>query len=821
MPRLIIWLIPVLALLAGPALAQDDLSYQVPAPELAALVDAPLPPLVSLSPDGRTLLMADRPSLPGIIELAQPEIGLAGSQINPATNGPSRTGSVGALHLRHVSRGATPVSVQGLPDEPRIRNISWSPDARKVAFTIDEEDHIALWLLDVEAAHAQRVSERRVNDAVSGSPFRWTPAGELVVRYVPHSRGPAPAAPVVPTGPTVQESIGETAPARTFQNLLQNRHDEALFEHYFEGELVLITSEGVERPLGVTGLVTSFRTSPDGEHLLVQRSQRPYSYLVPISRFPTLTTVHALPTGALVAEMASTPLAESVPTGFGSVPTGVRSVQWRPDQPATLLWVEAQDGGDMRREAEIRDHVYSLAAPFDGEPERTARTQLRYAGIQWTDTGLGLLSEFEWESRTQRTHILDPAGELRLLIDRSIEDRYNDPGSPVTQTDDGGFNLVLTGGGGNHIYMTGTGASPEGNRPFLRRLLLASGEVEELFRSESPYYEFPVNLIDAERGLLLTRRESVTEPPNFFVRDLASGEFYPVTEIPHPYPHLADIHREAISYERADGLTLTATLYLPAGYEAQRDGPLPALIWAYPREFRSADAAAQRTDSPYEFMRISYWGALPYVTRGFAVLDDAAMPIVGEGDEEPNDTFVEQLVANAEAAIREGTRRGVMDPTRVAVGGHSYGAFMTANLLAHSDLFRAGIARSGAYNRTLTPFGFQFEQRTYWEAPDIYNTMSPFMNADRITAPILLIHGEADNNSGTFPLQSERLYNAIRGHGGTARLVMLPHESHGYRARESVLHMLWETDRWLQQFVGTPAPETAAVGAEAPAGQEG
>jgi dipeptidyl aminopeptidase/acylaminoacyl peptidase len=187
------------------------------------------------------------------------------------------------------------------------------------------------------------------------------------------------------------------------------------------------------------------------------------------------------------------------------------------------------------------------------------------------------------------------------------------------------------------------------------------------------------------------------------------------------------------------------------------------------------------------------------------------MPVVGEGEVEPNDTFVQQLVQNARAAIDAGVARGVTDPERVAIGGHSYGAFMTTNILAHSDLFRAGIARSGAYNRTLTPFGFQQEQRTLWDDADLYMAMSPFFHADGIQVPLLLIHGAEDNNPGTFPMQSERLYQALTGLGGTARLVMLPLESHGYRARESVLHMLWETVAWLDEFVKHAEPREKPV----------
>jgi dipeptidyl aminopeptidase/acylaminoacyl peptidase len=357
------------------------------------------------------------------------------------------------------------------------------------------------------------------------------------------------------------------------------------------------------------------------------------------------------------------------------------------------------------------------------------------------------------------------------------------------------------------VFLTAEGASPEGSRPFVDALDLTSGKKTRLFHSEGPVYEYPLAFLSVASRTLLTRRESTEEPPNYFARDLKTNEVRALTSFPHPYPGLVGATRELVRYQRPDGVALTATLHLPPGYSPS-SGSLPLIVWAYPREYKSADAAAQVRESPYRFSRVSWGSPLYWLTQGYAIMDDAAMPIVGEGDEEPNDTYVEQLVASAKAAVDEAARRGVADPDRAAIGGHSYGAFMTANLLAHSDVFRAGIARSGAYNRTLTPFGFQSEERTFWEAPETYFTMSPFMHADQIDEPILLVHGEADNNSGTFPIQSQRLFHALKGHGARARLVLLPHESHGYRGRESVLHTLWETNEWLERYVKNAPPRT-------------
>lgn len=814
MPRFpVLTLIACVCVVIGfvqPAHAQEALPYQTPPAELLALVDAAPAPATSISPDGSWILIIGRPSLPGLIELAQPEIGLGGIRINPLTTGPSRSTPSNSLAFLASTPGAVERPIHGLPENPRIRNVSWSPTGDRIAFTLDVDNEILLYLADTETATARQASSRALNN-VAGMPYQWLPTGELLLRAIPADRGSAPEGPLVPVGPVIQESSGIAAPVRTIQNLLQNPHDEDLFDYYFESELVRLDLNGQEQGLGIRGLITGITRSPNGEYLLIYQVHRPFSYTVPYNRFPTRVAVYNADTGAYQATIAELPLAEHIPTGFGSVATGPRSISWRTNAPSTLVWAEALDGGDIRAAADFRDRIFMLDAPFTSAPRALMDTELRYIGIWWTDAGYGLLRESLWQTRIEKTYEIhpdDPQSEPRLVMEISTEDSYNDPGSPVTELDEAtGYQLIRTTNNGRSLFFRGTGASPEGNRPFLRIMNLDSGETTELFRSEAPYHESILNLLDIENNLVLMQRQSPTEPPSLFLRNLVTGDLTQLTHTPHPYPEFADITREPIEYHRADGVPLSAILYLPAGYDAERDGPLPTLIWAYPREFRSGDTAGQRSDSPYQFNYISYWGAVAYATRGYAVLDNAGIPIVGEGDEEPNDTFVEQLVAGAQAAIDEGVRRGVVDPNRVAVGGHSYGAFMAANLLAHSDLFKAAIARSGAYNRTLTPFGFQYEERTYWEAPEVYNSMSPFMHAEKITAPILIIHGQADDNSGTFPIQSERLYGAINGHGGTARLVMLPYESHGYSSRESILHMLWETDRFLEMHVRNPDVE--------------
>lgn len=810
-------------LLAGaPLAAAEEIGstapvYRTPEGPLAAIIDAPATPEALLDPGRRWLLLLERSALPPIAELAERELRLGGLRISPRLDGPSRSRPfTGLEQVRLTEVRLTDLETRrfhGLPPEAKIGNPVFSPDGSRLAFTHTTEDGIELWAAEVERAAAHRLSPARLSLAMRAGP-RWLAGGQaLVVALVPAGRGSEPAAPRVPAGPTIQENLGRTAPARTYQDLLQTPHDETLFEHYFTVQLARVGLDGQIHLLGEPAIVESFEPSPDGRFLLVEILERPFSYRVPAERFPKRIEVWDAD-GHLVHRLARLPLRDEVPVSFGSVPVGPRQMEWRDDAPATLVWAEALDGGDAGVEAAERDRVFQLAAPFTGQPTVLATLGLRYAGVMWGDDQLAMVSEWWWKTRQARVWRVwpgEPAKPPKLLIERSFEDRYADPGRPLTRGDARGRQVLLTAPGSDRLFLAGEGASPEGDRPFLDRYDPATGKTERLFRSEAPFYEQPIQLLDDTGRLLLVRRESREEPPNFFLRDLQTGELRQVTAFPHPTPQLRGVQKELVRYRRADGVDLTATLYLPPGYAAEKDGPLPLLLWVYPREFKSAEAAGQVTDSPYRFDRVAWYSAVMWVARGYAVLDDPSMPIVGEGEAEPNDRYVAQLVASAEAAIDEAVKRGVAERGRVAIGGHSYGAFTTANLLAHSGLFAAGIAMSGAYNRTLTPFGFQSEERTLWQAPETYVGMSPFLFADRIDEPLLLIHGEADNNPGTFPMQSERFFSALQGLGATARLVMLPEESHGYRARESVLHMLWEVDHWLETWVKNAHPETPKV----------
>ncbi len=788
-------------LLLSPTFAAE-LSYQLPPKALMDLVDAPSTPSVNLSPDRSTLLITERHSLLSIEILSQDELRLAGLRIDPKSKGPSRQRPYHRVAFKSINGGKSR-KVEGLPESYQLTNLKWSPDSKKVAGVLNLEDRLELWIIEAESGKAMRADCPPLNAAL-GTPYHWLPGSDaLVARCILTDAGNAPSGKNIPRGPVVQENLGGKRPARTHQDMLTSPVDEAIFTFYTLSRLHHVDLNKGTKVLGKPDLITSFLPSPDGSRLLVDRLRKPFSYSLPYYRFPKVTEVWDLE-GRVLAEIEDLPLADKVPMAFGSVREGRRSIAWRADSDATLYTVEALDGGNAGLEAEYRDAVYLLAPPYQGEGQLLAKLSLRFSKITWGKGDLALLEEMWWKSRQMKSWRLSPdieGFEPILLWDRSREDRYNDPGRPLMQRDSRGQNLLFVEDDSDILYLLGSGASDEGDRPFLDRWNLENGKKDRLFRSQSPWYERVVAVLDANKLSILTQRESISEPPNYYIRDLKRDRLKAITDFPHPTPELATVSKELIRYEREDGVQLSGTLYLPPGYDADRDGALPLLLWAYPREFKNAAAASQVKGSPYRFVRLGWYSPLVHLLEGFAVLDGPSMPIVGEGDAEPNDTFVEQLVASAQAAIDEVARRGVGDPDRVAVGGHSYGAFMAANLLAHSDLFKAAIARSGAYNRTLTPFGFQAEERSLWQAPEIYFAMSPFMHAEKIDEPILLIHGESDNNAGTYPLQSERLYGALKGHGGTARLVMLTHESHSYRARESVMHMLWEQSEWLDRYV--------------------
>lgn len=792
----------------GPAAAS---TYRLPPADVVDIVDAPPTPVVVVAPGGERIGRFTFEALPSIAEVTRPFERLAGIRVDPQRHARRRTRWTTAIEIQTVSDGEVlPVE---LPAGARITEPVWSPDGTHMAFTVDggsigAERGLQLWLADAAGGTARRLGTVRCSD-VLGRPFAWMPGSQaLLVHEVPPQLPPPPARSTVPRGPVVEDTAGKAAQNRTYQDLLGNADDEALFEHFGQTRLALVDLQGQAQPLGEPALYASAMPSPDGKYVLVERLRRPFSYAVPHSRFARV--IEVLDAKAkVVRRVADQDVADEVP--IEGVRTGPRSVHWQPERPATLVWTEALDEGDPRKPAEHRDRVMTHAAPFADTPEERLRVKHRQRDLHWTTkAGQVLVEEFDRDRRWITTWLYEldePGLAPRVLFDLSSNDAYADPGQPVTETRPDGTEVVIVEQGA--IFLSGDGAGPDGDRPFLDRYDLATGAKERLMQSQGEQHSRFVDFVGQGHRARLVQRESSTEPPNYYVQEGqgAEGERR-LTEFPDPHPQLTGIRKQILTYTRKDGVPLSGTLYLPPAYEeGQR---LPLVIWAYPLEFTDDDTAGQVRAAPRTFTRLSGTSPLMFLTQGYAVLDDAAMPVVGD-PETMNDTFLDQITWAAQAAIDAAVEAGVADRDRVGVMGHSYGAFMAANLLAHTNLFRAAIARSGAYNRTLTPFGFQSERRTLWEAPDTYVAVSPLMFAHEIDEPLLLVHGEVDDNSGTFPLQSERLFHAMQGTGGTARLVLLPGESHAYVARESVLHVLAESFDWFDRHVKNAEPAGASL----------
>jgi len=812
-----IFLFGVLAIMlcAGAAFAQ--LKYEKPPQEILDVLNAPLPPTPFLSPTRDMLALAQPMVYPAISDLAQPMLRLAGVRINPRTNAErSYIYYWTALTLKRIADGAEfPVALPA--GVRRIGPLDWNAAGTMFAFTNEAADSVELWVVEAATQKVRQIPGLHINPVLR-SEVQWMPDQKtLLVKTIPPDRGAPPEPPVVPPGPKIQESLGVTAASSTYEarDLLKNPHDADLFDYYTTSQLALVNAAtGEVTRIGKPAVFGQVSAALGGQHLLVERIHRPYSYLVAYYRFPKEVEVWTT-AGDLAESVASLPLAEQVP--IDGVPTGPREHMWRQTAPATVVWAEALDGGNPKTKVPHRDLV--MMKSVGGTATELYKSEERLANLQWIEKGgLALISDFDPDRHWMRTHVINadnPAVPPRLLWDMSFDDRYKDPGNPIYRVQANGAYAILQLD--EWIYLRGNGSSPEGDRPFLDRLSLRTFKTERLFRSDREGYEYFVAWLNPSAGTFVTRRESPTDPPNFFARTLAKkplkgaaeGEATwastsrAITKFPNPTPQLSGITKRLVTYAREDGIPLSFMLYLPPGYkEGTR---LPTMLWAYPLDYTEKGVAGQIEGSSKLFTTLRGSSELFFLLQGYAVLDDAAMPVVGP-PETAYDTFPEQITANAKAAIDKAVELGVTDPARVGVAGHSHGALMTANLLAYSDLFRAGIARSGAFNHTMRPFGFQNERRTYWQARDTYVKISPVLQADKINEPLLLIHGEIDQNPGTVPMQSEKLYEAVRGVGGTVRLVMLPYESHGYTARESIEHVLYEMLSWFDRYVKNAKP---------------
>ena len=784
--------------------AQENLTYQKPSKEILALADYQRAPSVLMDTKKEWMLLTYRDTYKTLDDLNQEEMRLGGLRINPITNISSTVTYITNIKVRKIN-DFNEIQVIGLPTNPKISNLSWSPNETKVAFSNTIATGVELWVLDVASAKAIKLTDASVN-ANLGNPFNWFRNGEsLLVKMLPKNRSKLiDTKKDLPKGPIVSNSEGKVSSNRTFQDLLKNKADETNFENIISSELYQVSLSGKATLYKPADMYIGENFSPDGNFIMLTTIQKPFSYIVPLSRFPQKSVVYDL-SGKIINTVNEVPLNEIMPKGFSSVRKGKRNMNWRSDLPATLYFVEALDEGDQSKKAEIRDEIFLWNAPFTASPTSLLKIPQRFAGVVWGNNNLAMVMDDWYDTRNTKTYLINPSNPSeapKVIFDRNSQDIYSDPGNFETKKNEFGSQVLALEN--NNLFLMGDGFTKNGQFPFIDEFNVQTLKTKRIYQSTiTDKKEDLLSIQDFKKGEVLVMMQSKNDYPNYYLRNLKKRiALIPITNFENPFESIKNVYKEVIKYKRKDGVALSGTLYLPASYDQKaKKEKLPLLIWAYPAEFKDKNSAGQSSQNPNEFTFPNYGSFVYWVNKGYAVLDDASFPIIGEGTTEPNDTFVPQLVANAEAAIDAVDNLGFINRKKVAVGGHSYGAFMTANLLTHSSLFACGIARSGAYNRTLTPFGFQSEQRNYWENPAVYNDMSPFMNAQKMKTPLLLVHGEADNNPGTFTLQTERYFQALKGLGAPARMLILPKESHGYAAKENIMHLLWEQDQFLEKYL--------------------
>lgn len=780
------------------AFAQESINYQKPPAPIDKLVLAQFNPLVTFNDSGNWMVVMERSVAPTVEDLAAPELRIAGLRINPDNFSPSRQSYYTKINFRNVVTG-NEVLIKNLPVNLKATSVSWNRAGNKIAFVHENKNTIELYLVDLKTAIAKKINKTPLN-IISGSAYDWADDNTVLYQGTTAAAALMPKKSAAPDGPVVQQNLGKVAASRTYQDLIKNKYDEQLYRFFAKSQIISNTN-GIEKKIGPAGYYNYFDLSPNKKYLLVSRLTNELSYLVPAYGFASTFEVWNA-NGTPLKTIASRPSSELAPSGFDNVLNAPRGIGWVETKPNTLRWIVPLDSGLIKKDIPYHDALVTIDAPFNTQPATLLQTPLRLNNVNFVNDSMALVVQGSFAKQKMIWSLLNlKTNQLTTLSDRSTNDAYNDVGAPFTARNEYGKYVPVIYNKTKFI-MRNQGASPKGDYPFIGTFEFKNLQQHKLWQSADPDYEVPVKLLNYKDDIrFVTSRQTNADAPNYFIVSINGKERKAITNFADPQPELRQLKKEKITYTRKDGIQLTANLYVAKDYNPLKDGKLPVIIVAYPREFKSANDAAQVRGSKNTFTQISYGSFIFFALKGYAVMDNTEFPIVGEGDKYPNDNFTDQLEWNAKAAIDKIAAMGIGDSTRVAVAGHSYGAFMTANLLAHTNLFKAGIARSGAYNRTLTPFGFQNEERTYWQAPEIYFKMGPFSYANKIKTPLLLIHGEADNNPGTFPIQSERLFNAIKGHGGTVRFVQLPFESHGYAAKENLLHLLWEEYQWLEKYV--------------------
>lgn len=778
---------------------QQTIGYQNPPKEIADIINAKGQPSISLDPTNNLFLYLEKESIfPLRNSLNEQEVRIAGARLNPDNNFPSRLNPATSMKLKRANEDTASMFVQDLPNKPAFAFAKWSPDGQKIAFCQINKKNVELWIVEVKTLKAKKVFDNALNIPIDYNPIVWMPDSEhILCLMILKNRGVLPEK-EVEVGPSIQENDGKVRASITYQDLLKDKYDESVFDYYLTSELVKVNiNDGTFNKITDKSIFMSFESSPDGEYILVKHITRPYSYKVNVLSFPSIVEIRTK-NGILVKKLADLPVVEKL-SGRDAATISPRNHAWRLDTPATLYWIQALDEGNPEKKVNFRDKIVQLEAPFTNEEKLFYQTKNRFNEIYWGNNTNAIIVERWWKVRKMQWVHINPStvSEIDTVANFSFDNSYDSPGEPFQENNMYG-RKTLKINNDKCIFLSGYAYSDkDGILPTLSKFNLKTKEKEQIWQSQPPYIESFVTFNGQKNDKIIVVRQSKTEPNNYANIDLESKSLTPITFQKSELLGLNTIQKRDLKYTRNDGIELNATLYFPSNYDST-SGPLPTLLWAYPSEYKSKESAGKNYSSPYYF--IGYYSTqMLLASQGYAVIDNASFPIIGEGKNEPNDTYLEQIYQNAKAAINEGVRLRIVDSSKVAIAGHSYGAFMAANLLTHTNLFKTGIAESGAYNRTLTPYGFQSEYRSYWQIPEVYNKISPFQNANKLKFPILLIHGDADNNPGTFTLQSERYFDALRGQGANVRFVKLPYESHVYQAKESILHVSWEVFTWLEK----------------------
>ncbi len=378
-----------------------------------------------------------------------------------------------------------------------------------------------------------------------------------------------------------------------------------------------------------------------------------------------------------------------------------------------------------------------------------------------------------------------------------------------------GANVVMLGSDNKTVYLSGT-RSPGANwntqapRPWVDKLDFETGKRDRVFDSPANGYDEFVSALDDDFSAYIYMHESPTVIQDAYVRDMKAGTSTQLTHAKDVAPEVSGAQHKRIQLTRQrDGIKFWVDLTLPADWKPGTR--LPGIIWFYPREY-TAQADYDRSRYTTNINKFPDTPALRpasstklWVTQGNAVIEPDC-PIMGSAGK-MNDNYARDLAENLELTVNAMVDQGYIDRDHVGIGGHSYGAFSTVNALTLTSIFKAGIAGDGMYNRSLTPFGFQSERRNFFEAQSTYLEMSPFFRADKISGPLLMYHSLEDQNVGTAPISSIRMFHALQGLGKPAALFMYPYEDHSVATYQTDLDQWARWFAWFDMYVKNPSPK--------------